>query len=45
MTIALIALVLAVTAGFLLYERAVEESRRTDDLIYAVLSTPLEDDE
>lgn len=45
MTVALIALFLAASAGFLLYERAVEESRKLDDLIYTVLSTPLEDEE
>ena len=45
MTVAIIAVFLALTAGFLIYERAVEESRRIDDLIYTVLSTPLEDEE
>ncbi len=45
MTVALIAVFLAAVSGFLFYERAVEESRRIDDLIYTVLSTPLEDDE
>lgn len=45
MTVALIALFLAASAGFLLYERAVEESRKLDDLLYLVLATPLEDEE
>ncbi len=45
MTVALVALFLALSAGFLIYERAVEESRKLDDLLYLVFSTPLEDEE
>ncbi len=45
MIAALIIAFLALTAALVLHDWAIEESRRLDDLIYLVMSTPLEDDE
>jgi CRISPR/Cas system-associated endonuclease Cas3-HD len=45
MTIALIVAFLTIAAAIVLHDWAIEESRRLDDLIYLVMSTPLEDDE
>lgn len=45
MTVALIIAFLTLAAGLVLHDWAIEESRRLDDLIYTVMSTPLEDEE